>query len=281
MRRAGRIILTVLSVLILLAAVIVWLFGGYVLAAYHYTQATPAVRELGEQARLSLLGQRYYYAAAPTIVDKPAIQRACAAVAAEGLLGCFTGRIYLLDVESPEFRSETPVTAAHEMLHAAYDDLSEPERRRVEGLLQAELDHRQDPKVNERLNKYQDRESQLDEAFAILGSEAPGGSLLPELRDEFDQYFTDREAVVATNQRFQKAFDDLESRINGLNGQLAQRKQQLDELLAEDNIVAYNAQVNPYNNLVKEHNDLVRQYNDLGERFNRAIGGEPRNVEQR
>ena len=281
MRRVGHILLVALSTAVVLATVTWWLFGGYVLAAYHYTQTAPPAREIGDQAHLSLLGQRYYYGSQPQVVDKPVIQQACASVAAEGLLGCFTGRIYLLDVESPEFRSEMPVTGAHEMLHAAFEDYSESDRRRVEGLLQAELDRRQDPKVNERLNKYQDRESQLDEAFAILGSEAPGGSLLPELRDEFDQYFTDREAIVATNQRFQKAFDDLESRINGLNGQLAQRKQQLDELLAEDNIAAYNAQVNPYNNLVKEHNDLVRQYNDLGERFNRAIGGGSESVPAR
>jgi hypothetical protein len=60
--------------------------------------------------------------------------------------------------------------------------------------------------------------------------------------------------------------------VNALNDQLAQRKQQLDELLAEDNIAAYNAQVGPYNEIVGKHNDLVKQYNDLGERFNRAIG---------
>jgi hypothetical protein len=102
-----------------------------------------------------------------------------------------------------------PVTVAHETLHAAYADYPDSERKRVEGLLQAELDKRKDPKVNERLDKYQDREAQLDEAFAILGSEAPGVSLSPELRKEFDKYFTDREAVVVMNARFQQAFDEL------------------------------------------------------------------------
>lgn len=281
MRRVGNFLLVALSLTAIVAAIVWFFFGGYVVAAYNYTQAQPAAKQIGDEAHLNLLGQRYYYAADPKVVDKPTVQQACSSVAAEGLLGCYTGRIYLLDVESPEFRSEMSVTGAHEMLHAAYHDFSDSERRRVEGLLQAELDRRQDSKVNERLNKYQDRESQLDEAFAILGSEAPGSSLSPELRREFDKYFTDREAVVATNARFQQAFDELESRITALNQQLAQRKQQLDELLAEDNIVAYNAQVNPYNDLVKEHNDLVRQYNDLGERFNRAIGNGSGNVERR
>ncbi len=281
MRRVGNVLLVVLSIAAIVAAAVLWLFGGYVLAAYNYTQAQPSAKQIGDQAHLNLLGQRYYYQSDPEVVDKPTIQLVVAAVAAEGLLGCFTGRIYLLDVESPEFRSEMSVTAAHEMLHAAYHDFSESERKRVEGLLQAELDRRKDPKVNERLNKYQDRESQLDEAFAILGSEAPGNTLSPELRAEFDKYFTDREAVVATNARFQQAFDDLESQITALNQQLAQRKDQLDSMLAEDNVAAYNAQVGPYNEIVKEHNALVKQYNDLGQRFNRAIGNGAGNAEQR
>lgn len=272
MRRLGHILLIALIV-IAFAAASTWLFfGGYVRAAVHYTQTTPAAKTVGEQARLSLLGQRYYYAAAPTVVNKPAIQKSCAAVANEGLLGCYTGRIYLLDVENPEFKLEMTVTGAHETLHAAYADFSPTERRRVEGLLSAELDKRHDPKLNERLKKYQDRASQLDEAFAILGSEAPDASLSPDLRKEFNQYFTDRESVVAINQKFQTAFDSFEAQINSLNDQLTQRKQQLDELLAEDNITIYNAQITPYNDLVRQHNDLVNQYNDLGERFNKAIG---------
>lgn len=274
LRRVGNVLLVALSILAIVAAIVITLFGGYVLAAYNYTRAQPAAKQMGDQAHLNMLGQRYYYAADPEVVDKPTIQQACASVAAEGLLGCYTGRIYLLDVESPEFQAEMAVTAAHEMLHAAYHDLPDSERLRIEGLLQAELERRRDPKINERINKYQDRESQLDEAFAILGSEAPGSSLQPELRKEFDKYFTDREAVVATNARFQQAFDELESQITALNTQLTQRKQQLDDLLAEDNIAAYNAQVGPYNELVKQHNDLVKQYNDLGKRFNRAIGAE-------
>ena len=60
--------------------------------------------------------------------------------------------------------------------------------------------------------------------------------------------------------------------MNTLNDQLTLRKKQLDGLLAEDNIDAYNAQVEPYNELVREHNALVQQYNDLGQRFNKAIG---------
>lgn len=272
MKKIVHILLLTVLIVSAFAAVALWLFGGYLAAAVNYTQAPPAVKTIGEQAKLDLLGQRYYYGAAPAIVTKPAIQKACAAVAGDGLLGCYTGRIYLLDVETPEFRSEMTVTAAHEMLHAVYQDLSDGDRRRVDGLISAEVDRRHDAKLNARLDKYHDRTSQLDEAFAILGSEAPGASLQPALRREFDRYFTDREAVVAINQKFQQAFDGFEAQINALNNQLAQRKQQLDELLAEDSIAAYNAQVGPYNELVTRHNDLVSQYNDLGQRFNRAIG---------
>lgn len=272
MKRLGHTLLLTALIIGLVAALVLWLFGGYVAAAVNYTHTAPAVKTIGDQAHLNLLGQRYYYGAAPTIVNKPTIQKSCAAVAGDGLLGCYTGRIYLLDVETPEFRPEMTVTAAHETLHAVYQNLSAGDRRRTDGLLSAEIDRRHDPKLNARLDKYHDRASQLDEAFAILGSEAPGASLQPALRREFDQYFTDREAVVAINLKFQQAFDGFEAQINSLNDQLAQRKQQLDELLAEDSIAAYNAQVTPYNDLVRQHNDLVTQYNDLGQRFNKAIG---------
>ena len=177
MRRLGHILLAIIFAILAAATVAVLFFGGYLKAAVNYSQTPPNAKAIGEQAKFNSLGQRYYYASAPRVVTKPEIQQSCAKVASEGLLGCYTGKIYLLDIENPEFKPEMTVTGAHEMLHAAYDDLSPPERQRIEGLLAAELEQRKDPELNERIKKYQDKESQLDEAFAILGSEATNESL--------------------------------------------------------------------------------------------------------
>lgn len=249
-----------------------WIFRDYVSAYLNYQHAPATVRALESQAHLSRQGQLYYYGADPKIVDKAKVQKDCAAVASEGLLGCYDGkRISILDITDPQFQSEEPVTAAHEMLHAAYDNLSKEQRQQAEKLLSNELKRQNNTDLNDRINKYPNRSAQLDEAFAILGSENSDQSLSPELANFYKRYFIDRAAVVASHQKFESQFDQLEARIKERKTQLDARKTQLDRDLANGNIARYNSQVDSYNTLVSEYNDLINQYNDLGQRFNKAI----------
>lgn len=272
MGRAFRIIGTLLGLALIALIAAGWFLRDYVTAYLNYRSAPEPVKTLERQSHFSREGQRYYYATAPKLVDKAAVQKACASVASEGLLGCYDGRrIYLLDITDPQFGDEEPVTAAHEMLHAAYDDLSPKERERVEGLLSAEIDQRRDADLNERIGKYQDRASQLDEAFAILGSEVADQSMSEALAREYRKYFTDRGAVIALHQKFEGQFDQFEARITNLKAELESKKRQLDRDLANGNVERYNGQVESYNELVGEHNQLIQQYNDLGQRFNKAI----------
>ena len=67
------------------------------------------------------------------------------------ILGCYYQRhIYLFDINNKELDGTLDVTAAHEMLHAAYDRLNFFERSYVDGLINAEYEvHKNDASLKQ------------------------------------------------------------------------------------------------------------------------------------
>lgn len=117
-------------------------------------------------------------------------------------LGCYhgLGRIYLLRGEGYLGDAVLLTTAAHELLHAAYADLSDAERVELAKLLAWEIDRiPADDPVHAQIEASTDGDerSRTTEQFAYLGSQVvlPGG-FDPALEDLYDRWFTDREALA-------------------------------------------------------------------------------------
>jgi len=203
-----------------------------------------AVQKLDKGAYLSKKGTFIFYASRPTVDGTQAFNQYCAkAEPQSAILGCYRDyRIYVYDVKDSRLDGIEEVTAAHEMLHAAWDRMSDKERAHLTTLLEAEYKKLNNADLNERMSYYSRAEpgERDNELHSILGTEFTG--LSPELEKYYSQYFTDRDRLVALHTKYESIFDSLQKKAATLSSQL-------DSLSKDINskVKAYNADVNQLN----------------------------------
>lgn len=254
----------------------------------------PAVAELAQRAALSEEGKDYFYVSDPEINDKKAFNRNCPTVEKTFILGCYTDkRIYVLEVHREELDGIMEVTAAHEMLHAAYDRLGSGERDRVTDMLEQQFEQIEDKRTIELIEQYEKEGGdrvRRNELHSILPTQV--ADLSPELEEYFSQYFTDRQKIVKLYDEYKTTFENLRGQIDSLQGEIeglrtridnletqitAQRQRvnelntELDHRQQQNDTQAYNALVPQQNAAVEKYNRLVDQYRSLISRHNRKV----------
>jgi len=248
----------------------------------NYTPS-PEIKKLADQAHMSDEGRRIFYVHDPQIDQKTAFNSNCPFAERTFVLGCYTGSsIYILSVTEPRLKSVEAVTAAHEMLHAAYSRLSADEKTKVDALLQKDFKAKADDRLEALIEDYrkQDPSSVPTELHSIMGTEV--SSLSPELEAHYKRYFTDRSKVVAAYNGYEQVFTNLENRIKAyeteienlraeierLDGEIKATRTDINDInkelsqhRAQDDIDGYNALVPKQNALVNSYNADVRAYN--------------------
>lgn len=240
---------------------------------------------------------RVFYVQDPQLSDKDSFNKECSQFEESIVLGCFTGQnIYIYNVDNAELAGIKEVTAAHEMLHAAYERLDSGERQKVDAMVAAMYKNMSDSRISSLVKNYQDQNPAVvpNELHSIIGTEVR--NLSPELEQYYSQYFDDRDKVVDLSEAYEQVFNDAKNHTEKLGAEIAlrkveinslkqdlqaertsldQNKSQMDYLLASDNIAAYNAMVPSYERqrlaynrnvnelqgLIEEHNQLVEEYN--------------------
>jgi hypothetical protein len=295
-----RLLGTVVNVALLVASVL----GGW--WVFNHTQDiadwwrlrtyTPSaeVAQLADATTMVGRGRDMFYVSDPKVEDKAAFNANCSNAAGEGgtVLGCYALQgIYIYNVNDPRLPGVKQVTAAHEMLHAAYERLDSATRARVEALLQAEMDKRRgDSDLQETIQLYQKTEPGhiINEMHSILGTQYD--NLAPELEQYYAQYFSNRGAIVAFAHGYGDVFKASKARIATYQMQLDQLKAQIDantQVLDQKNatlqqdsvrlnalrssdttrynqeVPPYNAKVNDYNALAGTTQNLINQYNTI------------------
>jgi hypothetical protein len=248
--------------------------------------------ELGRTAGLTPLARTTYGRSHPRIYDKETLASTCTDVFDDATVafGCYDGAtIYVLRVDRPDLAGLMPVTAAHETLHASYQQLSRADRRAIDDLITEFLDTNPDAISHTVLADYGELGDAMrsNEAHSIVGTVER--ELPRALERHYAKYFEDRQELVDHFEHYQQVFDDLEAtliRLEGeaaaLEGQLAALEGEVDAAGAEaerlfneieslrsqgrveesNNLVdAQNAAVNRANSLVDQYNALVNQYN--------------------
>lgn len=262
----------------------------------HY-QASAAVSQLAGQDTMTAYARKVFYVNRPAIDDKQQFANVCPSGSREQtiVLGCYhagQAGIFLLGVSDPRLNGVEQVTAAHEMLHAAYDRLNGSERQRVDAMLLDYYNHGlHDQRILNTIAAYKKTEPNdvVNEMHSVFGSEV--AKLPSGLEQYYKRYFTDRAQIAAYAASYQAEFtsrqaavaqDDaqlasLKARIDGLEADLKTRQATVDAqqaaLLNErnaNNATAYNAGVPGYNALVNAYNaelqtvqSLIAQYNQL------------------
>jgi phage shock protein A len=262
-----------------------WLLRNYV--------APAPVAAIASRDTFTQEGQTLFYVNKPSIEDKSVFAGHCKTAEQSIVLGCYvnTEGIYLLNVTDTRLQGVEEVTAAHEMLHAAYDRLSKSQRAHIDDLTAKAFAAVKDDRIIANVADYRKRDASVvpNELHSILATEV---RVLPaELETYYKQYFNDRLKIVGFSEQYEQVFEDLktkvasydtqlealkpqidqlEAQVNLKGNTLEQTKKQMDALLASGQRDAYNAQVNGFNAQVRAYNtnvvklkNLIDQYNNL------------------
>lgn len=237
--------------------------------------------------------RRLFYVYDPTLLDKETFRTKCSTGEVSIVLGCYISgdRIYLADINDPRLKGIVEVTAAHEVLHVAYERLKPNERERINQLLQQAYEDVENERILRNVDEYRNNGADVvNELHSILPTEIR--NLPPELETYYSQYFEDRSKIVALSEQYERAFTELKeqvasydqqlagirSRINSLEQSLAQKeaqlnadRQHLNSLLNSGDTEAYNAAVPGFNALVNSYNQDIAAIRDLINRFNDIV----------
>ncbi len=297
MQFSAKKVLTFLAGLFLAAApyVLIWqrqnIFDWYRLRSFVPSER---IEQLATNTTMNKLGQKLFYVHYPQLDDKVAFNDHCRGLEQSIVLGCYITRngIYIYDVQDARLKGIHEVTAAHEMLHAAYDRLSSSEKIKVDSMTEDAFLRLGDQRIKDTVENYRKNDPSVvpNELHSILGTEVQ--DLPTELETYYKRYFDDRIKIVGFSQQYEQAFtdlkakvaqyddrlEDLKQRINAneaeleLQGQaLRQERSRLDAMLASNQTSAYNAAVPSYNNHVRQYNNLLNATKNLINEYNHLV----------
>lgn len=265
---ASRRIPTFLYTLVA-AIAFVWLFFNYqnlidqvVVSQFKPTQA---VIQLADDIQFTDKGEFLFLAAQPQLNDRSSFNKHCEKKAEQTVvLGCYLGpqHLYIYNVDDPRLSGVRQVTAAHEMLHVAYDRLNYSERKHVDEMIEAALPEVQkaDSDLAERLKIYDRTEpgERNNELHSILATES---AVLPaNLEDYYKQYFTNRSAITALAAQYDQVFDEVQNQQNQL-------VTELDNLASEINSLSeqYDSESTALSSDIDQFNDRVSSFESEAE----------------
>lgn len=292
-------------------------FIAVVAAAYRWEQplkewvqlrsyAPPsAIVALADETTMTDQARRLFYLNKPAVLDRADFNQNCPSATEKTIvLGCYHGvqhGIYIFSVTDKQLHGVEQVTAAHEMLHAAYDHLSGHQREKVNAMLLDYYNHHlQDTRIRSVLQAYKKSEPNdlVNEMHSIFGTEVM--DLPSDLSAYYQQYFKDRSAVVTFANTYRQAFTDRENKIATYDVQLSALERQIthnEALLKQQSqalqndrasvqsstdqtvVDAYSQRVADYNALLSQTNDLVDRYNTIAATRN-AIALQEKQLQQ-
>lgn len=256
-----------------------------------------AVSALASDDTMTAAAKNLFYVNHPDITTGQNFTTHCPAGTEKTVvLGCYVGNdngIYIYEVSDPRLNGVEQVTAAHEMLHAAYRRLSASERTKVNAMLEDFYAHGlHDDRIKTTIDAYRSSEPHdIDnEMHSIFGSEVP--DLPPALEAYYRQYFTNRMAVTDYTAAYQAEFTGRQAQVAAYDATLKGLKQQidsdkatqqqqqtnLDQLKtnlktdqAQGDIAAYNADARSYNQLAGSYNQLIDTLSSEISRYNQIV----------
>lgn len=263
----------------------------------NYT-APAEIATIATQDSLTDQARKIFYVNHPLVEEKAAFTASCPGSSREQtiVLGCYQSNqsgIFLLNVTDSRLNGVKQVTAAHEMLHAAYDRLSDSERTRVNTLLLAYYNNDlKDDRISKTIDAYKKSEPSelVNEMHSIFGTEIV--SLPPALEQYYKQYFTNRSQVVAFSTQYQGEFTSRQAQVTAADAQLASLRVQIDsneadlktqqgEISAKQaslvslrnsgDVAAYNAGVPAYNSMIDSYNRQVQTVRGLVNQYNQVV----------
>jgi hypothetical protein len=253
-----------------------WKLRGY--------KAPTAITSLSSQDTMTPYALKLFEINHPNIENKTAFAKQCPNDGGEKtiVLGCYhsgESGIYLLSVSDPLLKGVEQVTAAHEMLHAAYARLSSGERKNVDTMLLNYYNNDlKDPRIKNTIAAYKKTEPNdvVNEMHSVFGTEV--ANLPVPLEQYYTRYFTDRQKVTSYAAQYEAAFTSRQDVVTTDDNQLKTIKPEIDSMETSIKsqlsvINAEQAQLNTYKtkNDTKDYNSEVTDYNSKVTTYNEDV----------
>ncbi len=298
---------TVFLLFILITSSVLLLERQAVIDWWHlrgYTVPT-VVRELAADDTMTPKARHLLYVNHPIVTSGASFTVHCPSSSEKTVvLGCYIGNdrgIYVYAVSDPRLSGVEQVTAAHEMLHAAYHRLSASERTKINALLMNYYQNGlSDQRIKDTITAYKTAEPNdvINEMHSIFGTEVT--NLPAALETYYRQYFTNRQKVAAYTASYQGEFTGRRNQVAAYDVQLKSLKKQIDAdeaILTEQGselnteraslqsggnsaqIKVFNQKVASYNSLLATTKDQISQYNDIVVKRN-TVALEERQLQQ-
>ena len=250
-------------------------------------QPTSEVVQLASDTTMTDSARRLFYVYRPQVDGRDSFNTHCTHDEQTIVLGCYVSRqgIYLFEVDDKRLEGVKQVTAAHELLHAAYDRLSVQDRERIDTLTAEAFAAVTNERIKKTVENYRSRDPNIvpNELHSILATEVR--RLPDELEEYYKQYFSSRQQVVAYSEKYESILTErrtraatLESQITGLRGDIEQLEAVLSNAQTslsrdrsgvdtQDEVQAFNQRVKAYNQQVGQLNGMIDRYNSLIEEY--------------
>ena len=208
---------------------------------------------IADRVKMSDVGRKMFYVSNPQIKSANEFNEDCRRVEkGNAILGCYNPSsrdIYIYNVANSELDGVKEVTAAHEMLHAAWERLGASEKSHLSELLEQAYNNVKNKKLSERMEYYDRAQpgTRANELHSILGTEF--ANLGDELEEYYRRYFTDRSEVVKLHAQYQEKFESRENEAQKLSESLKVRKEKLNRELSQysTDLADYNGRVADFN----------------------------------
>jgi len=251
--RTGSLIAFVLSGLFIVASAWILLNRQFVLdqiAVWSY-EPSSAVSAIDGKVQFTDKGRFVFFATKPSVDAQATFNKVCPRQeAGSPILGCYTNedRIYIYDLTNEQLNGIEEVTAAHEMLHAAWFRASSEEREKLEKELRAAYEKIDNSELTERMQYYERTEPGefANELHSILGTEIE--SLGEPLESYYKQFFN-RESVLQLHGQYSGLYSSLNERAEELYSTMETLATAIQSRSAayESAVSQYVADVNSFN----------------------------------
>jgi hypothetical protein len=186
-------------------------------------EPSASIAALDDRVQFTDKGLFTFYATRPVVAEPSEFNGKCPRQE-EGspILGCYTSedRIYVFNVSNEKLDGMKEVTAAHEMLHAAWQRIGKQEQERLGNLLTAAYEKSANAELKERMAYYQRNEPDAitNELHSILGTEV--ADLGDELEAYYGQYFENRQLILDLHAKYNSVYQGLYQRADQLYAEI-------------------------------------------------------------
>lgn len=225
--------------LLVFTGIVAWLVLNrqFVIDTFRAAQFKPsdAIATIERDLDLTDSARQLFAASQPELKSAEPFNQSCKQnlEANNPILGCYTHQtIYVYDVTNPKLEGIEQTTAAHELLHAAYERLTVNQRELLDKELAAIYSKLKDDKLAERMEYYKKTEpgQEMNELHSILGSEF--SSLGNTLEGHYGKYFRNRTTIVEFNKKYSGVFtrisDKMQQLVSQINSSTADLNQRIN-----------------------------------------------------